>query len=203
MDKNGRLVEGLRSGREGAFKQLFEMYFGRLVREAQFRFHLREEDAEELADDALLKAIQSIDAFRFRNGDSDFHCWLMTIFRNKASDLLRRASKGKEIRVDPLDENHADTCDDRRELCNNQMLRHVADVLDSMEPWERVLLLCRAEGMPYAEIEQYAGKSAEQLKVYHRRVQERFMRLLREQPSLLPSFVTTSGRGSEEKFPRQ
>ena len=53
-------------------------------------------------------------------------------------------------------------------------------MLEVMESWERVLLRCRALDVPYEEIARYTGKTPAQLKVYHSRVKQKFVRLLAE-----------------------
>jgi DNA-directed RNA polymerase specialized sigma24 family protein len=57
-------------------------------------------------------------------------------------------------------------------------LKAVADVLETMESWERVLLRCRALDVPYEDIASYTDKPVRQLKVYHARVKKKFVRLL-------------------------
>jgi hypothetical protein len=59
-------------------------------------------------------------------------------------------------------------------------LKVISEVLDVMESWERVLLRCRALDVPYEEIAQYTGKTPAQLKVYHARVKQKFVKLLAE-----------------------
>jgi hypothetical protein len=59
----------------------------------------------------------------------------------------------------------------------NPLLKWVAEVLEAMQPWERVLLRCRALEVPYSDIARYTDKTADQLKVYHPRVKKRFLRL--------------------------
>ena len=56
----------------------------------------------------------------------------------------------------------------------------IVECLEQLEPWERVLLRCRALEVPYEEIAEYTGKSSTQLRVYHPRVKKRFIRLLME-----------------------
>lgn len=60
-------------------------------------------------------------------------------------------------------------------------LEVIAEVLDQLETWERVLLRCRALEIPYEEIARYTGKTAKQLKVYHARVKKKFLNLLGRQ----------------------
>jgi RNA polymerase sigma factor (sigma-70 family) len=57
-------------------------------------------------------------------------------------------------------------------------LQIIAETLESMETWERVLLRCRALDVPYEDIAHYTGKPAKILKVYHARVKTKFIKLL-------------------------
>lgn len=56
----------------------------------------------------------------------------------------------------------------------------IADVLDRLESWERVLLRCRALDVAYEEIAGYTRKPVSHLKVYHSRVKKKFIKLLAE-----------------------
>lgn len=60
----------------------------------------------------------------------------------------------------------------------SEKLNVIAETLDGMEPWERVLLRCRALDVPYEEIATYTGKPVKQLKVYHGRIKKKFVKLL-------------------------
>jgi len=56
----------------------------------------------------------------------------------------------------------------------------IADALERLETWERVLLRCRALDVPYDDIARYTDKSVAQLKVYHARVKKKFVKILAE-----------------------
>jgi RNA polymerase sigma factor (sigma-70 family) len=62
----------------------------------------------------------------------------------------------------------------------SEKLAAIDQVLEEMEPWERILLRSRALEIPYEEIARYAGKSAATLKVYHNRVMKKFVKRLTE-----------------------
>ena len=193
---NKQIVDELRAGRREGCGHLVELYRARLVREATAVFRVPRADAEELVNDILLAVIEKIGSFEFRHGDGDFHFWIMTIFRNRVRDYFRRASRSSNLFV-PLD---ADRCRDGegREGLNrdveaailrdyqtaedatapSEALQIVGEVLDALAPWERVLLRCRALDVPYDEIARYTGKPAAHLKVYHKRVQNKFASLL-------------------------
>jgi len=197
-----QLVEELKAGERRGCTHLVDAFQGRLMWEAEHVFRLVHEDAEELVSDVLLLVVQKIHCFRFRRDEKDFHFWVMAIFRNKLKDLVRHKALTKGL-LEYFDEQRFSDSEEtpgaEREVVaaivkeyedsirrndggghesgNHAALERVADVLESMEPWERVLLRCRALDIPYREIAGYTLKSEGQLKVYHARVTKKFIRL--------------------------
>ncbi len=86
------LVERARNGDRAAFGDLVERYQHVVFRTALVALRSRE-DAEEVAQDALVSAFQKLDSFR---GDASFKTWLLTITWNRAMD--RRRSVGEWLR---------------------------------------------------------------------------------------------------------
>jgi RNA polymerase sigma-70 factor (ECF subfamily) len=82
------LIELARNGDRAAFGTLVERYQQVVFRAALAALRSRE-DAEEVAQDALLLAFRKLDGFR---GESSFKTWLLTITWNRAMD--RRRSVG-------------------------------------------------------------------------------------------------------------
>lgn len=199
---NRQLVEELQSGNRLGCTHLVEVYHRRLLYECIRVFEIDPRDSEEIVDDVLLSVVQKIGTFSFKKSDSDFHYWIMTIFRNKVRDFVRRrvvlyGSAGPTVGLYATNGNGEDDessglvqaaineyersiLDDDEE---KDPLGWVAEVLDTMHPWERVLLRCRALEVPYNDIARYTGKTAVQLKAYHPRVKKRFLRLLAERAS--------------------
>jgi len=201
---NRELVQLIKEGNPLGCRHLVEQYQGRLIHEAVSVFDLIQEDAEEIVSDVLLTAVQKIHDFEFKRGDGDFHVWVMTIFRNRVRDFVRHRAitEGLEERFEEaaLDDEEGYTKaefevvreivrqyqdslsrDDNKTQGDGRTaasLKAVADVLESMESWERVLLRCRALGVPYEDIASYTDKPVRQLKVYHARVKKKFVRLL-------------------------
>ncbi len=93
-----RLIERLRAGDPEAVSELVETY-GAMVAQLAFRYLKNWEDAEEVAQDVLLKAVRNIDAFR---GASALSSWLYRITFNAAMSRLRngRFSRPHEV-LDP------------------------------------------------------------------------------------------------------
>jgi RNA polymerase sigma factor (sigma-70 family) len=205
-EENRKVVEELKAGRPSGCRLLVEMYQNRLLNEAMHVFHVKREDAEEVVNDVLLSVVTKIEVFEFRRSEADFHDWVMTIFRNRVRDVFRDAA-ARGILMDSLEEEvgvrEGEEGSLRREIVRKiladyeqslaadgeedaaagngspwRRLQAVADALDSMESWERVLLRCRALDVPYEEIARYTDKSVNQLKVYHGRVKKKLIKLL-------------------------
>jgi RNA polymerase sigma-70 factor (ECF subfamily) len=79
------LIERARSGDRAAFGELVERHQQAVFRTALVALRSRDE-AEEVAQDALILAFQKLDRFR---GDSSFKTWLLTIAWNRALDRRR------------------------------------------------------------------------------------------------------------------
>jgi RNA polymerase sigma-70 factor (ECF subfamily) len=84
-----QLVERIRAGDEGAVADLSARYGSRILQLA-FRYLRNREDAEEIAQDVLLKVCRNIQSFR---GDSALSSWIYRITFNTAMSRLR-ASRG-------------------------------------------------------------------------------------------------------------
>lgn len=193
---NKQMVEELQRGDRQGCVHLVDVYQGLLLHEAVRVFRIRREDAEEIVSDTLLVVVRKISGFRFKRGDGDFHLWVMTIFRNRVRDFVRhQALHGKLIEgfsenVDEDDvlmrsvvrqyqsEVQREMQEEPETMVGVGKLQMIADVLDTMESWERVLLRCRALDVPYEDIATYTGKPVKQLKVYHARVRAKFVTLL-------------------------
>jgi len=82
------LLDRLQSGDETALSDLAEAY-GSKIFELSFRYLKNKEDAEEIAQDVLLKVYRNIGAFR---GDSALSSWIYRITFNAAMSRLRTAA---------------------------------------------------------------------------------------------------------------
>ena len=202
---NREVVRELKDGNRLGCVHLLELYQDRLTGEAVNVFHIRLEDAEEVVSDSLLAVVQKIQTFEFTRSDGDFHFWVMTIFRNRLRDFVRRMAVADgltEVFDESADEGYTPTerevtrsivrqyeeslRDDPTDPRKADKLAVIIETLEGMESWERVLLRCRALDVSYEEISSYTGKPAKQLKVYHATVKKKFVKLLAERyPELL------------------
>jgi len=86
---DAELIELARNGDRSAFGELVERYQQVVLRAALAALRSRE-DAEEVAQDAMVSAFQKLDGFR---GDASFKTWLLTITWNRAMDRRRKAGE--------------------------------------------------------------------------------------------------------------
>src|SRR5829696_491367 len=98
------LIEQLRTGDQLAVAELASTY-GTKIFQLALRYTKNREDAEEVAQDVLLKVVRKIDAFR---GDSALSSWIYRITFNTAMSRLRtsRFSRPNEVQApEPSGEN--------------------------------------------------------------------------------------------------
>src|SRR5580704_18054006 len=93
----GQLVERARAGDAAAFTELVNRYERKIYRLAK-HITQNDEDAEDVLQDAFLKAYEHLDTFK---GDSKFYTWIVRIAVNEA---LMRLRKRRSDRTVPLDE---------------------------------------------------------------------------------------------------
>jgi RNA polymerase sigma-70 factor, ECF subfamily len=90
------LVNAAREGDMQAFEQLIQKYDRNVFRIAQHITQNRE-DAEDVVQDAFLKAYQNLNKFQ---GNSKFYTWLVRIAVNEALMRLRKRKTDKTVSMD-------------------------------------------------------------------------------------------------------
>ncbi len=90
------LVARARAGDVQAFETLVKQYDRQIFRIAQHITQNRE-DAEDVTQDAFLKAYQKLDQFQ---GNSKFYTWLVRIAVNESLMRLRKRRTGKMVSID-------------------------------------------------------------------------------------------------------
>ena len=90
------LVQAAKGGDVSAFEELVRRYDRNVFRIAQHITHNRE-DAEDVVQDAFLKAYENLNQFQ---GQSKFYTWLVRIAVNEALMKLRRIKPGRTVSLD-------------------------------------------------------------------------------------------------------
>lgn len=145
------LVLLARQGDPDAFDQLVVRHQSAVYRAALAGLGVAE-DAEEVAQDALVKAWRNLEKFR---GDSSFRTWLLTIAWNGAMSR-RRSVTGwfrRTVAIDDVIE-PADTRGGQAELLQDgELHRHARQAIQSLTPKLRdALLLAQSGDHAYDEI---------------------------------------------------
>src|SRR5579859_874516 len=92
------LVERAKGGDVSAFEQLVRQYERQIFRVAQHITQNRE-DAEDITQDAFLKAYEKLDQFQ---GNSKFSTWLVRIAVNESLMRLRKRKTSKTVSMDRM-----------------------------------------------------------------------------------------------------
>ena len=150
------LIERCREGDVAAFEPLVEKYRQRVWRLA-FQVLRDREEAWDCAQDAFVRAFQSLGSFR---GQSAFYTWLFRIAMNVATDRLR--SRGAQARAFgtqaiPAEEWERTAPDPEARpdqvAIGAERRERISQALDTLPPNARaIIMLSDVEGLSYREI---------------------------------------------------
>lgn len=136
-------------GDERAIRWILNRYRDRVVRLAAHVLH-NSREAEDVAQEAFVKAFRQIKQFR---GESGFYAWLYRIVINLCLDRMRRKSATSEIDFE-------ESCIAGLASCSPDVETQVVvkQVLSSLSPPMRAALVLReVEGLDYVEISEVLG----------------------------------------------
>ena len=159
-DFEARLVTRFQNGDARALETLFDLYADRALGLA-VRLCETREDAEEVTQEAFLRAFRFARQFRGGAESGGFGPWLFAIVRNLAADRRRQLRLPTLSLSAPEAENVAtqglsveDEAEKRRER------RDLLAALDALpEEWRTVLTLCDLEDVPHSEAAQVLQKT--------------------------------------------
>lgn len=153
---DSRLVEEIRQGDRSAFGELVRRYEKKLIRTI-YRMVGDTETAEDLAQDAFLKAYDRLDQF---DSSKRFGPWLFQIGVNLTIDWLRRHRKKKQVRLSelgPEDRTFEVEAEDPRPSADlSQEVHHVLQQIPLK--YRTVLTLRDLEGFPSSEVAAIVGR---------------------------------------------
>jgi RNA polymerase sigma-70 factor, ECF subfamily len=144
--------------RRAAFWELVEQH-GRLVFRVAYRITGNEADAEDVVQEAFLKAYKAFDRFDSR---ASFSTWIFRIAANCAIDVLRRRRSHPELSAD-LEDPEFPGAGSREPspqtaLLSSEIGRHLERALQELSPQERTAVVLRHfEGEPTEEIARVLG----------------------------------------------
>lgn len=169
---DNQYIERTLAGETAAFAVLVDRHKD-LVYTIAVNIARNREDAEEIAQDAFLKAFQKLNTFR---KDSRFSTWLYRIVYNEA---ISRVRKNRMVMAD-LEANLADTLpeeDVAQEVAGldpREQSVAVSRILELLPETDRVLVtLFYLDGQPVSEISAVTGLGESNVKVRLHRVRKR------------------------------
>ena len=165
-----KLVDAARGGDVGAFEQLVKRYDRNVFRIAQHITQNRE-DAEDVVQDAFLKAFQNLGQFQ---GQSKFYTWLVRIAVNEALMRLRRRRPERMVSIDEdvkteddsIPREIADWSPNPEQLYNQGELKEILQkTIQGLPPSFRTVFILRdVEGLSTEETADALGLSVPAVK---------------------------------------
>ena len=158
-EQEAMIVRKVLQGDVNAFEKLVTEY-EKAVYAIALRMTGNAEDAQDMTQEAFIKAYNSLQSFR---GDSKFSVWLYRIVSNVCLDFLRSKNRrptvslsvedddGEDAQLDVADESQSPELLLDRKLTRDSVRRG----LDSLPPdYRQILLLREIQGLSYDEIAQ-------------------------------------------------
>ena len=146
-----RDLVGRMRARDGSAVGDLAVVYGPRIQQLAFRYLRNWEDAEEVAQDVLMKVYRKIEAFR---GDAALSSWIYRITFNTAMSRLRSVRSSRAVEIAPTDSggdmldstppepaDWSDLADDQ--VMRGQMRRQLVDALTHLPPVYRVPVLLR------------------------------------------------------------
>ena len=142
------LVERARAGDTAAFTELVEKYERKIYRLAK-HITQNDEDAEDVLQEAFLKAFSHLDSFE---GQSKFYTWIVRIAVNEALMKLRKRKSDKTVSLDEPQDTGEETVtreiavwdEDPEQKYSQEELREILDsAVNSLKPSFRTVFVLR------------------------------------------------------------
>ena len=132
---------GKRKSKEAALAALYDDYYDKIVWYIFARIGDRAE-SEDLAGEAFLKALRSLDSYKERG--IPMHAWLFKIAHNLIVDHLRRGAKRKTVPIDKVEV--AEVSNPQAIAESNMEQARLASALDQLTPAQRQVIELRFFG---------------------------------------------------------
>lgn len=176
---NSELVRLSQLGDQSAFEQLVVRHQD-LVFSLAFKLTGNKEMANDVAQEAFIRAWKAIDKFR---GDSTFGTWIYRITVNSAWTLRKKAKKHNTLNID--DTYEPVVIDEKRDpelvAINSDLSSTLINALDKIPLDQRIIVeLKNIEGRSHKEIADFLGISVTAAKVRLHRAHQRLRDILED-----------------------
>jgi len=152
----GRAIEAVKNGDPGSYEYLVSKYMKRVVSIA-WGIVRNAADAEDLAQEAFVRAFQTI--ARFKSGER-FGPWIFRIVTNLSLDVMKHRTR---FRHEEIGEDEPAARRDRADLpaVTGELARRIDDAIESLPEMQRIVArLYLVEQFEHSEIAEMTGLSA-------------------------------------------
>jgi len=184
LDSDSELMLRFQAGEEACFEELVERHKQRVFRTA-YRFLGVRQDAEDIAQEVFLRVYRARDTYEPR---ARFTTWLYAICRNTCFKRLRKQS-GSPVSLS--DEVELEDGSAPRQLADarapsplesalrDERAALVKQAIEALPTSQRMaLVLCKYEGLSYAEIAEAIGRSEKAVKSLLHRARQNLKEML-------------------------
>jgi RNA polymerase sigma-70 factor, ECF subfamily len=187
------LIARAQQGDVRAFETLLSRHYPQIRRYAR-AFVRSPQDADDLAQDAVLKVYRSVGRFRYQ---SAFASWLFAIVRNVFLDHAKSRAGQERLKEDALQPHHDETPSETpgpdAELAQQQERARLWEAIRQVPvDFRTALVLFDVEGRSYDEIAAIENVSIGTVKSRLSRGRERLRRILGEQADVPGTSAATS-----------
>jgi RNA polymerase sigma-70 factor (ECF subfamily) len=194
------VIRRVQRGDANAFEYLVAAY-EKNVYNLALRMTGNPDDAEDMAQEAFLKAYDSLESFR---GDSKFSVWLYRIVSNVCLDFLRKKKKRPSFSLSTEDDDGEETeleLPDLRNLPEDELERKLTrdavrrGLAQLSEDSRQILLLREIQGLSYEEIGQTLGLEPGTVKSRIFRARKKLCAFLLADGNIPDIFTSNSSKG--------
>lgn len=195
-----KLIRRVQAGDAEAFEKLM-LAHEKAVFNLALRMTENREDAEDVSQEAFLKAYRSLSDFR---GESKFSVWLYRIVSNVCLDFLRRKRRrpsasltveddeGEEVPWDVPDERYTPERLLERKLTQEAVRKGLAALPENQR---KILLLREIKGLSYEEIGEVLDLDPGTVKSRIFRARKRLCAFLEQDGNIPDSYTSNSAKG--------
>lgn len=172
------IIKLVLNGKVYDFRYLVERYT-RMAYKTAFAVTRNHEDAQEIVQDAFLKAFSSLDSFQ---GKSKFATWLYRIIYHTALNKLEKSKSYKNhIELMHVEEaNNLSVNDSWDQLVGKDRLKYIGKALDCLSAEDRIALsLYYLDGRPQQEISNITGWNLSSTKLRIHRARAKLDQILK------------------------
>lgn len=172
-NQHRELIELCKSGDRKAQFELYNLYV-RAMYNTSLRLVRHVEDAEDVVQEAFIKAFRKLDSFEYK---STFGAWLKRIVVNQAMDFLRQKKLDIE-EVDEIEEGVQETYASPPAFKLEAVQKGIGMLADG---YRQILSLYLIEGFDHEEISEIAGISVSTSKSQYHRAKKKLLQIINEE----------------------